>query len=314
MKHKIFIDGQEGTTGLKIFDRIKSRNDLELITIESENRKNIEARLEKIKEADITFLCLPDQASKEIVERADGNSRILDTSTAHRTHEDWVYGLPELCPEQRDRIRSSNRIAVPGCHATGFITLVKPLTALGIAPKDYPFDCHSITGYSGGGKKMIAQYAEDAKTIELEAPRQYGLSQSHKHMKEIVKQSDIEFPPSFHPIVADYFQGMLVTVSLHTRLLEKKVTVSELHEIFSDYYKEQKLIKVADYDEDAEKGFLESNRMGGKDSLQIFVVGNDERITLVSRFDNLGKGASGAAVQCMNIMLGCPEDTGLVLA
>lgn len=313
MKYKTFIDGQEGTTGLKIYDRISKRDDLELIHIENDQRKNIEARLEKIKEADITFLCLPDIASKEIVERVDSCSRILDTSTAHRTDQEWVYGLPELSEGQKERIKQSNRVAVPGCHATGFITLVKPLTALEIVPKSYPFDCHSITGFSGGGKKMIAQYTEENNRMGFNAPKQYGLGQNHKHLEEMTTLSGIDYPPAFHPIVADYYSGMLVTVSLHTRLLNKKTSPSGIKEAFERYYKGQPLIKVLEYDEEKEKGFLEANRLTGSDSLQIFILGNEERIVLAARFDNLGKGASGAAVQCMNIMLGCPENAGLEL-
>jgi N-acetyl-gamma-glutamyl-phosphate reductase, uncommon form len=313
MKYKVFIDGQEGTTGLKIRKRFQERRDLELLPISEKDRKNIEVRLERMKEADITFLCLPDAASREIILKADESMRILDTSTAHRTNDKWVYGLPELCKGQRDRIKSSNRVAVPGCHATGFIVLTKPLIALGIAEKDYPFTCQSITGYSGGGKNMISQYDSADRSEALKSPRLYGLTQQHKHLPEMTAITGIDYPPVFNPTVADYFSGMLVTVPLHSRMLNKKMTSEALRQEFAGYYEQQSMIRVMGIDELPEDGFLASDDMAEKDNLQIFVMGNAERIVLAARYDNLGKGASGAAIQCMNIMLDLPEETGLTI-
>ncbi|MBR0599689.1 N-acetyl-gamma-glutamyl-phosphate reductase [Sinanaerobacter chloroacetimidivorans] len=313
MAYKIYIDGQEGTTGLKIQERFHGRNDVEVLKIPEEYRKDQDARLEMMKLSDITFLCLPDAASREIAGTAEPYIRILDTSTAHRTNADWVYGMPELNPDQRARIQSSNRVSVPGCHATGFIMLVKPLISLGIADRDYPFICHSITGYSGGGKNMIAQYGAANRGEDYNSPRQYGLPQNHKHLAEMRAMTEIKEPPVFHPIVADYYSGMLVTVSLHRRLLKKKLTSEELLREFKDYYNDQPVIHIMDYDYETEDGFLPAGKLSDSDKLEIYILGQEERISLIARYDNLGKGASGAAVQCMNIMLGLPEETGLQL-
>ncbi|MDD3169708.1 MAG: N-acetyl-gamma-glutamyl-phosphate reductase [Eubacteriales bacterium] len=313
MSYRIFIDGQEGTTGLKIRKRLLGREDLELLAIAEEDRKNTEARLKMMKRADISFLCLPDAASREIVERAEPGMRILDTSTAHRTNIDWAYGFPELSTIHRERIRGSNRVAVPGCHATGFISLVKPLISLGLIDADYPLVCHSVTGYSGGGKQMIATYEEKDRDGSLESPRQYGLEQNHKHLAEMAAVSGISFLPAFHPIVADYYSGMLVTVSLHGRLMKKKRKQDELRQELADYYNDQPVIKVMSRDEKPTDGFLAAGAMAETDGLELYVLGNEEQITLMARYDNLGKGASGAAIQSMNIMLNMPETKGLVL-
>ncbi|MEL7658609.1 MAG: N-acetyl-gamma-glutamyl-phosphate reductase [Bacillota bacterium] len=313
MSYKIFIDGQEGTTGLKIHKRLQGRADLEIITISNEDRKNLEARLSMMNKADITFLCLPDTASKEIVCNSDKSWRILDTSTAHRTNKDWVYGFPELDRSQRDKIRESNRVAVPGCHATGFISLVKPLISLNIAEKDYPFACHSITGYSGGGKNMIAQYESEQRDFSYGSPRQYGLDQYHKHLPEMSAVTEIDYAPAFHPIVADYFSGMLVTISLQKRFLKQKLSAEEIQQKLAEYYKDQRMIQVKEFGEKPADGFMAANQLADTDGLEIFVYGHDELITLMARYDNLGKGASGAAIQCMNIMLNMPETTGLVI-
>ncbi|HVI42373.1 MAG TPA: N-acetyl-gamma-glutamyl-phosphate reductase, partial [Anaerovoracaceae bacterium] len=309
----IFIDGQEGTTGLKIHKRLQGRNDLELLAIAEEERKDPEARLELMKQADISFLCLPDAASREIAERADKNWRILDTSTAHRTDKNWVYGFPELDGSQRNKIKESNRVAVPGCHATGFISLVKPMISLNIIDKDYPFTCHSITGYSGGGKSMIAQYKEENRAVSFDSPRQYGLDQNHKHLAEMIAITEIGFAPVFHPIVADYYSGMLVTISLHSRLMNKKLKPQELRQELSEYYKNEPMIQVRNFGEKPADGFMAANVLAETDGLEVYVLGNEEQITLMARYDNLGKGASGAAIQCMNIMLNLPENTGLVI-
>ena len=311
MKAKIFIDGSAGTTGLKIYERFRSRSDLELIEIPEALRKDPKARAERICAADISFLCLPDEASREICSYLPDGVRVLDTSTAHRTDTRWVYGLPELSRANRDAIAAADRVAVPGCHATGFITLVAPLVALGIATPDYPFTAHSITGYSGGGKKMIAAYEAADRPDSYNSPRQYALGQQHKHLPEMQKIAGLAYPPVFNPIVADFFCGMVVTVPLHTRLLAKQVTPQDMAEQLSEYYAGQRFIRVHDAGEAPEDGTLPANTLAGSNDLEIFVFGTAEQIVLASRFDNLGKGASGAAVQCMNIMLGLPEDTGL---
>ncbi len=313
MRYRIFIDGHEGTTGLKIQKRLQDRDDLEILSISENERKNLRARLEIINKADITFLCLPDDASREIAKNAGKDRRIIDTSTAHRTNNEWVYGFPELNAAQRDRIKGSNRVAVPGCHATGFIALINPLVSLDIVKKDYPFTCHSITGYSGGGKSMIAQYEGNFRNEYLDSPRQYGLTQHHKHLPEMKAMTGISHMPVFIPIVADYYSGMLSTVSLHGRLIKDKKTPEELRWIYSEYYKEQIFIKVRKFEEYPEDGFMSANELTDTDGLELFVTGNEEQMILMARYDNLGKGASGAAIQCMNIMLGLPESKGLVI-
>lgn len=313
MSIKVFIDGQEGTTGLKIQSRLQGRDDLKVISIAEGDRKNPEARLEMMRQADISFLCLPDAASREIVHKANKNLRILDTSTAHRTDPNWIYGFPELDRSQRKKIMESYRVAVPGCHATGFISLVKPLVSLNMIDKDYPLVCHSLTGYSGGGKSMIAQYENESRSQSLESPRQYGLEQNHKHLAEMTAVTGISSNPAFYPIVADYFSGMLVTITLHRRLMAKRQDQAAIRNAIADYYRGQPMIRVKEPDEKPPDGFMAANAMSGTDGLEIFVLGNEELITLMARYDNLGKGASGAAIQCMNIMLDLPEDKELVL-
>ncbi|MDD4565299.1 MAG: N-acetyl-gamma-glutamyl-phosphate reductase [Eubacteriales bacterium] len=311
MRYKIFIDGQEGTTGLKIHKRLRDRNDLEILTISDDERKNLKARLEMINNSDITFLCLPDEASREIAENAGKDRRLIDASTYHRTNKEWTYGFPELNVTQRSKITESNRVAVPGCHATGFISLVTPLISLGIVQKDYPFTCHSITGYSGGGKSMISQYESDSRAQDIDSPRQYGLSMNHKHLPEMKFITGVEYAPVFHPIVSDYYSGMLFTTTLHGRILNKKVNPEEIRQVYSKYYEEQPLIQIRKTEENPADGFVSANALTETDGLEIFVSGNEEQIVLMARYDNLGKGASGAAVQCMNIMLNLPESKGL---
>lgn len=308
---KVFIDGSAGTTGLKIFERFQNRADLELLTIPEADRKNLDARIAKVCEADISFLCLPDAASREICEQLPQTVRLLDTSTAHRTLPDWVYGLPELSKERRAAVAAANRVAVPGCHATGFITLAAPLVSMGIAAPDYPFTAHSVTGYSGGGKSMIAAYEAEDRPNTYNSPRQYALGQKHKHLPEMQKIAGLAYPLVFNPIVADYFSGMVVTVPLHTRLLQKPMTPEDVTKAFADYYGGQRFIHVMPYGQLPEDGTMDANSLAGTNDLEIYIVGTAEQIVLISRFDNLGKGASGAAVQCMNLMLGLPEDTGL---
>ena len=312
-KTKIFIDGSEGTTGLRIFDRFKERDDVELLYIDSELRKDAAERARLINQSDITFLCLPDAAAKESVSLVENEAvRIIDTSTAHRTEPGWAYGFPELSPAHREAIRQGKRVAVPGCHATGFISVVYPLIAGGVLPKDYPVSAFSLTGYSGGGKKMIGEYSATARELELDAPREYALTQQHKHLKEMKAVTGIDRLPLFSPIVADYYCGMVVSVPLYTEFFNKCRNVGELTAFYADYYKGEPFIKVDETGgADLYGGMLAGNVLAGWDGLKIVVTGNDERIVVSAQFDNLGKGASGAAIQCLNIMLGCDERKGL---
>ena len=308
---KIFIDGSAGTTGLRIYERLDERDDIKLLKISEEDRKNLEIRKQAVCEADAAFLCLPDAAAAEIVCALEGEKvRILDTSTAHRTNPEWAYGFPELSNNHKQKIVSSNKTAVPGCHASGFVALVYPLVACGLMPKDYPASCFSLTGYSGGGKKMIAEYESNERNSELASPRQYGLLQKHKHLPEMKKITGLEFEPFFSPVVGDFYSGMTVTVPLFPKLLNKKVSAEDVQEIFAKHYEDATAVKVLPFGFD---GFLGTNNLSGKDGMEIIVSGNDERILIASRFDNLGKGSSGAAVQCMNLMLGADEKKGLAL-
>ena len=303
---KVFIDGSAGTTGLRIYERLSQREDLQLLTLSDELRKDPDARAERINNADIVFLCLPDAAAIEAVDLAENpNTAIIDTSTAHRTADGWVYGFPELSG-MRERIAASKRIANPGCHASGFVALVAPLVSAGIVPADTALTSFSITGYSGGGKKMIADYEDENADIALSAPRQYGLTQNHKHLKEMVKICGLETAPVFCPVVSNYYSGMVVTVPLFAK--DIKGTAEDIRELYRNIYNGPIIKFVGDESED---GFLAANRLSNFDDMFISVTGNDERILLVARFDNLGKGASGAAIQNMNILLGLPEQTGL---
>ena len=308
---KVYIDGKEGTTGLKIYERMAVRDDVELITISDELRKDPIERKKCINASDITFLCLPDQASIEAVSFVEGNTRIIDASTAHRTNPDWAYGFPELGDDFRTKIITSNRVAVPGCHASGFLSIVYPLVKLGIVPRDYPIVCHSISGYSGAGKKAIAQYNDSNRSIDLDSPRQYAMGQTHKHLPEMQLIPGLTYKPLFTPIIADFYSGMEVTIPLYTRLLNGKQTVESIYEALSNYYAGQKMIKVEANYGDNIVNFMPANQLSGKNTMTITVHGNDDRVVITSIFDNLGKGASGAAMQCMNVMLGLPEDSYL---
>lgn len=314
-KTKIFIDGSEGTTGLRIHERFEGRDDIELMPVSSELRKDIKERKRLINESDITFLCLPDAAAKESVSLVENDKvRIIDTSTAHRTEEGWAYGFPELSEEHRKAIETGKRIAIPGCYATGFISLVYPMVKKGVLPYDYPVSSFGLSGYSGGGKKMIAAYEAGERPAEFEAPREYALTQAHKHLKEMKKIPGLKREPLFSPIVSGYYSGMVMSVPLYTELLDKAHTPEEVHKVLSDFYQGQRFIKVMPLDAQAGEGnMLAGNACSGWDGLRIFVTGNEDRIVLSSQFDNLGKGASGAAVQCLNIALGCEEDKGLHL-
>lgn len=300
----IFIDGSAGTTGLRIRERLSERKDIEIISLSEESRKDINARKEVLNSCDIAFLCLPDAAAIEAVSLIENpDTAVIDTSTAHRTNEGWAYGFPELT-NQREKIRNSKRIANPGCHASGFISLVAPLVEAGVIKKDEQLSAFSLTGYSGGGKKMIADYENEERDILLDSPTMYGLSQKHKHLPEMTKVCSLEKAPAFCPIVAPYYSGMEVTVPIFGADIEKVCAVYE------DYYKTGLVSFKKDADEN---GFLYANKFSGRDNLEITVCGNEDRLLLVSRFDNLGKGASGAAIQNMNILLGLDEKTGLCL-
>jgi len=310
-KTKIFIDGKEGTTGLRIFERLSNREDIELITLSDELRKDTSARKEALNTCDIAFLCLPDAAAKEAVALIENpDVRVIDASTAHRTDAGWDYGFPELSAEHFEKIKNSKRVANPGCHASGFIALVYPLVAAGILSADALLTCHSITGYSGGGKKMIAEYENTSRSNNLEAPRQYGLTQEHKHLKEMKAVCGLENAPVFCPIVSDYYSGMAVTVPLFKANLASGKTAEDIAEVYKNLYKDGFVRYTEETGKDA---MLCANAVSTKDYMEVFVKGNEERILLIARFDNLGKGASGAAVECMNIMIGIDPATGLSL-
>ena len=303
---KVFIDGSVGTTGLRIFDRLKDREDIELLTLPEELRKDVLARKEKLNTADVVFLCLPDDASRQAVSLIENKFvKVIDTSTAHRTAHGWTYGFPELSL-QRDKIKQSKRIANPGCHASGVIALIKPLIENGLLSKNAKFSAFSITGYTGGGKKMIAEYEVDRPAL-YEAPRQYGLTQAHKHLPEIKSVCALKSEPVFSPIVASFPCGMQVTVPLHASMV--KSSVEKIKECYKDYYNSG----VVRYSEETENGLISASSFAGKDSMAVSVFGNEERLLLVSRFDNLGKGASGAAIQNMNVLLEEEETKGLIL-
>lgn len=312
-KTKIFIDGSEGTTGLRIHERFAGRDDIELLTISQELRKDTKERARLINQSDITFLCLPDDAARESVSFVENDHvRVIDTSTAHRTSEGWAYGFPELSKVHREHIKEGKCVAVPGCHATGFISLVYPLVSSGLLPADYPVSAFSLTGYSGGGKKMIAEYEGSERALELSSPREYALSQQHKHLREMKAVTGLSREPLFSPIVADYYSGMVVTLPLYNEYLKNAPSPEQLQEFFAEFYQGEQFINVMPFGSDG-KGMMAGNGCAGWDGLKIYVTGNDDRVTLHAQFDNLGKGASGAAIQCLNIMLGCEESKGLNL-
>ena len=303
---KVFIDGSAGTTGLRIHERLSAREDLEILQIPEELRKDPEARKNLMNQADVVFLCLPDQAAIEAAALpTNPDTVIIDTSTAHRTLDTWEYGFPELTG-RRARIAGAKRIANPGCHASGFIALLAPLVEKGLIGKDEALSCFSLTGYSGGGKKMIAEYEDADRDVLLDAPRMYGLSQNHKHLPEMAKICGLSQSPIFCPIVAPFYSGMEVTVPLVKSQLNG--TIDDVKDCYKAYYGDG---MVHFTDSGDEGGLLSAGKYSGKDTMEVSVWGNEDRILLVARFDNLGKGASGAAIQNMNIVLGCPYDTGL---
>lgn len=314
MSYKIFIDGKEGTTGLKIFERFANRTDLEILTIDEEKRKDPVEKAKLINASDYTFLCLPDAAAVESAQLCTNpKTVIIDASTAHRVNPVWAYGFPELDKSFREKIQNSNRIANPGCYASGSIAILFPLVKSGIMQKDYPVCIHAVSGYSGAGKKAIAMYEAADRNPELDSPRLYALTQAHKHLPEIKIISGLDFEPVFNPYVCDYYQGMTVTVGLHARLLAKKVTAHDVWEMFANHYEGSRFVQVAGFMGEGvlPEQFIPANSVNGTNNMQVFVYGNDDRICITTRFDNLGKGASGAAIQCMNIRMGLDEGLGL---
>ena len=314
MKKMVFIDGQHGTTGLKINERLSGRKDIELIEITEADRKDLTTREKLLNEADIVFLCLPDDAARQSVGLIKNKSVcVIDGSTAHRVAEGWVYGLPELKKEQRNLIKNSKRISVPGCHATGFIAMLYPLVARGIVSPDYPVTCHTTAGYSGGGKAMITDYQGENMPDYIKNPRPYSLALNHKHIPEMTKITGLAHAPIFAPTVVNVYNGEIISIPLVVPNLQKKLTAAEMRAVLAEYYAGEQFIKVMPYpaDDYLKNGYMTFTDCNGTNNLEIFVFGNDERILLSARFDNLGKGASGAAVQNMNIILGVDEGTGL---
>lgn len=306
---KIFIDGKAGTTGLRIYDRLSAREDITLITLPEEQRKDPACRKAALNEADVAFLCLPDAAAMEAVSMVENpDTVIIDTSTAHRTNPDWTYGMPELSAAQEQAVKTAKRIAVPGCHASGFVALVYPLVEAGIVDKSVLLTCHSITGYSGGGKSMIADYEAEDAPYALTTPRQYGISQQHKHLREMKAITGIANAPHFSPIVSNYYSGMEVTVPLFADQLVDGKTVEDIKAVYAQKYTGPVLNYCEQIDEN---GFIAAGALSGKDSMHVAVYGNPERILLTAVYDNLGKGASGAALECLNLVMGKEKDYGL---
>lgn len=307
---KVFIDGQAGTTGLRITDRLSEREDIQLLKIDEDKRKDKSEIKKFINESDVTFLCLPDDAAIEAVTLLENDkTKIIDASTAHRTNPKWAYGFPELSDAFKEKIRTNKLIANPGCYASGFNSIAYPLVANGIIDADYPITCFAVSGYSGAGNKAIAQYEDAERDMELDSPRQYALTQNHKHLKEMVAVSGLSRVPIFSPMICDYKCGMVVSIPLFTNMLKKKCSIQNVRDILAEHYAGKDLIKVRSlgYTEN----MIGANNFDGRDDMEIEINGNDERILITSRFDNLGKGASGAAIQCLNIALGIDEKTGL---
>ena len=311
-KPKIYIDGKEGTTGLQIYERLGAREDIELLLIDEDKRKDVEERRKLLNAADLVFLCLPDGAAREAVSLIEsGSTRVIDCSTAHRTAEGWAYGFPEL-HGQRETIRTAGRVANPGCYATGFLSLTRPLVEMGALDQDAFVTCHALSGYTGAGKKAIAQYTDSGREAELDSPRHYAVGLSHKHIPEMRQVSGLTRGPIFMPMICDFPQGMTVTAALFADQLKGRRSVEALRELYDGYYAGSPVVRLRPAAAPS-CGFIGSNNLAGKDILQIFVNGNEEQLMLTARLDNLGKGASGAAVQNMNLMLGFEETKGLAL-
>jgi N-acetyl-gamma-glutamyl-phosphate reductase len=305
----VFINGGNGTTGLRIADRLSQRADIELVSLPEALRKDVRAQVKLAAQADVTFLCLPDEASRELIGAlGDEQGRVVDTSTAFRTDERFAYGFPELSPAREAAICDANRVAVPGCHASGAVALLYPLRQAGLLAADAPVSLTSVTGFTGGGKKMIAEYEALPRDEALCSPRAYAVGQAHKHLPEITRVCGLSWPPVFQPVVADFPCGMLVSLPLPPGLLSRRLTLAEATDLYRTHYREQPLMRVPDPNPAM---FLAANAMAGSDAMEIFLTGNDERMIACARFDNLGKGASGAAIECMNLMLGLPATTGL---
>ncbi|MGE5493480.1 MAG: N-acetyl-gamma-glutamyl-phosphate reductase [Actinomycetota bacterium] len=316
MVYKVFVDGQEGTTGLQINEYLAKRADIEVLKIDTDKRKDLAERKRLINASDVTFLCLPDDAAKESVALVDNpNTCVIDASTAHRVNPAWTFGLPELAKDQRAKIRASKRISNPGCHATAFILALRPLVAAGLLPADTQIAANSITGYSGGGKKMIADYeAASASPTQLKAPRSYALGLAHKHLPEMGAYTGLTAAPIFQPIVGPFYKGLAVTAYLHPKQFTREATPADVQKVLAEYYAGEAFIRVAPVDLEAntDGGFFDVEANNGTNRVDLFVFGNEERMLVVGRLDNLGKGASGAAVQAMNVHLGVEESLGLV--
>jgi N-acetyl-gamma-glutamyl-phosphate reductase len=313
MSTRVFVDGQEGTTGLRIHEYLAQRSDVEVLRAAPELRKDAAERSRLLNAADIAFLCLPDAAAREAAALVSNPATcLIDASTAHRTARDWVYGLPELAPDQREKLRASKRIANPGCHATGFILLVRPLVDASLIPKSAALTTSSITGYSGGGKKMIALY-EAGGDARLLSPRPYALGLTHKHLPEMTAHSRLETRPVFTPIVGNFLKGLSVTVPLHLAEARRGTTAEHLHATLAERYEGERFVRVMPLRDQAtlDDGYFDVQACNDSNRVELFVYGNDTQVLLMARLDNLGKGASGAAVQCMNVHLGIDEGTGL---
>jgi len=312
-KFKVFIDGEAGTTGLRIYERLSKRSDIELLKINPDLRKDLNERKKLINESDVTFLCLPDDAAIESANLLDNkHTKIIDASTAHRTLDSWAYGFPELDIKLEEKIKNNQLIAVPGCYASGFMSIVYPLVKGNICSKSYPFSANAISGYSGAGKKGISQYEDTNRLKEFDAPRLYAMNQMHKHLKEMKAIPGLDEEPLFNPYVCDFYNGMLVTIPLYVDKLNKKISVEEIHKFFSDYYSNKEFVRVMPlFEKGTEDGFLSANHLENKDYLEIYISGNENRISITACLDNLGKGASGAAIECMNLALGLDPKLGL---
>jgi len=313
--YKVFVDGQEGTTGLEIHERLQKRDDAEILEINPEKRKDADERGKLINQADVVFLCLPDDAARESVSLIDNPStRVIDGSTAHRVTDGWAYGIPELSAEHRKAIENSRRVSVPGCFATGFNMLVYPLVKEGFIPADYPVTCHAVTGYSGGGRRLIEVFESDENRQKLRTPCFYSLALHHKHLPEMQKHSGLSNPPVFTPIVSNYYRGMIVAVPLHTDHLSRRADAAEINAFYNDYYKGQKFVKTlpVNIQDEFEWGYMNAESCNYTNNIEILVFGDERQILVAARLDNLGKGASGAAIQNMNVMLGLDETYSLI--
>ena len=309
--YRVFIDGSAGTTGLRIHERLMNHPDISVVQLPESSRRDPECRRREMEGSDITFLCLPDETSREMAGAAGSRTRLIDTSTAFRTDPHWLYGFPELSTRLRSSLSKADRVSVPGCHATGYISLVFPLVKSGVLGSDALISCTSLTGYSGGGRQMIAECTADDRPDSLSGARIYAISQCHKHLPEMTRYSNLDHPPVFMPVIADCYAGMVTSVPLHLSQLNGIGTAHDLCRVYQDFYRDSATILV-DHLDDSER-MLPVNEMAGFDSMRLSVLGNDERMTVTASFDNLGKGSSGTAIQCMNLMLGLPETTGLRL-